>query len=491
MHHNKKIIVVDDDQDIHDLVDQSFKKTDFELTHAYGVEEAINLIKNDQFTYGLFDIILSSTASSQAIIEFLETEDAGPNKHLPICVMSSHMDEKFSHNVKLKGANVIATLHKPYKPNEVRQVFQGDSEQSILLLEDDADLARLIKKELESNYYSVYSVRTNEKAMELLSASRFLCAIVDNNLGADKSSKELFDFLKSDGRDFDLPIILTGTTIKQEIANDPKLFVFDMIEKPFKKSSFSKSVNQLLSWSVNASKNNFDQTALGDKAPKVNPYDLDEDSQMDIIKGIQSGDDDYIVISGQELINENEQWKVKNLGDASDDEGPSYSKATLANQRNEDGLTPAMLAVKKGDISYLKNLIDDGANLGLRTKDGKSVLHFAAQSKEPGIVPFLVEQGLKVNERDQKNCEPLYYAICAQNKPIVEALIEAGARMNARVEGKTYLTVAVLTGNLELTELIADQNVSPSLKDHQGKSSLDYARLKGLKEIYQLLQSRV
>jgi len=503
----KSIIVLDDDQDIHNLIVQTFKNTNFHLTHAYSVEEAITLLKENHYTYGIFDIILSKSTTSQAVIEFLETKEAGINQYLPLCIMSSHMDEDYSRRVKRKGANVVGTLHKPFTPRELKQVFIGHNEQTILLLEDDPDISRLIKKELEQDYFSVYCVRTNERAIELIDTTQFLCAIIDNHLAENKSTAPFFNFLSTIDKSKQPPIILTGLKIDGNTPHLKNINLYDKIEKPFKKNEFSKSISQLLRIKVNVVKN--EKLHIQDMASLVAESELNYETEKiqklhkdrpferisEIIEESQQKDD-YIVISSEELIKQNknsdsDRWHVKNIGECISEHKPPESKSTLANKRNERGLTPAMSAAEKGELQLIKKLVDDGANLSLRTKEGMSVLHYAAMGNSPELISYLIEQGFNVNDRDKHNCEPLFYAISTQKIKCVQQLIQSGARVNSRVQGKTYLTLAVLTGNLELTQMISEQNINPNLKDHKGKSSIDYARLRKRKDIYNLLNNQV
>ncbi len=532
---NNLVLILDDDQDIHNLLKLELSKTKFVSMHALNENEALELLGKHDFTYGIFDIILSNNTSSNEVIKFLSSDKAAQNQGLPLVIMSAHMTDDYAKKLRLKGVSIIDTLQKPIKSGELTSLLNGDGSNSILLLEDDPDTSKLIKSELEKNSHKVYSVQDCQSAIKLLQTTTFLCAIIDNKLGADESSEEFFHYLRNEGLDLKLPLILTGTTVREDLEVDSFLLVFDTVEKPFKRGAFVKSTERLLNWKESQNSpdeditlSNIDnledllQVVAGNEAENqledilvTGDIDFDsattlvsgsshnEDDEAQLIKGQAEEQDENILVSGdsgeQKLnaplvvkgakpkINTNRTWAVQNLQAPPSPDDIESGQPYDPNQRNEDGITSVMMASLMGDVKMLEDTILHGGDIGLRSKDGKSPLHYAAASKNPDAINYLLEQGLKVNIRDEHSREALYYAISSKNIDNVNTLLKAGSRSSTRFEGKSYLTIAVLAEHIPSVISMLEQGLSPTFKDYSGKTPLDYAKLKGNDEIHQLL----
>ncbi|KAK1700878.1 ankyrin repeat-containing domain protein [Colletotrichum godetiae] len=113
-------------------------------------------------------------------------------------------------------------------------------------------------------------------------------------------------------------------------------------------------------------------------------------------------------------------------------------EATIIEEPNTFGLTPIFLASTLKDTTFLRLLIDRGANIQALGKNASSPLHQAALSGFAEGVAVLLQRGAKVDERDHLNATPLQYA--AENKKgsqhgnraTAEVLIKRGANLEAR-----------------------------------------------------------
>ena len=98
------------------------------------------------------------------------------------------------------------------------------------------------------------------------------------------------------------------------------------------------------------------------------------------------------------------------------------------NQRNDVGVTPLATAAILGKQGAFDLLLENKANEFLISKDGYSVLHFAAFA---GIVPIirkLISRGLDPNLEDRSGSTPLITATQASKSEAVEYLLSIGAR---------------------------------------------------------------
>jgi len=115
----------------------------------------------------------------------------------------------------------------------------------------------------------------------------------------------------------------------------------------------------------------------------------------------------------------------------------------------------------------------------VRTPEGWTLLHRAAQFGCEEIVLFLLSVGCGPNARDNKGYIPLHDAAMARNcsRIIIERLHSAGARIHAKnVYGETPLYCAVKYSNLEAVAVLLELGASRDMKTRRRMCPIDEAR---------------
>lgn len=94
------------------------------------------------------------------------------------------------------------------------------------------------------------------------------------------------------------------------------------------------------------------------------------------------------------------------------------------NQPDELGVSPLMLAVKRGSLDAAKYLVDNGANVNAVDNEGRNVLFYLYKDYEPDkqLLQYLITQGVDVNHLDKSGKNVLFYAT-----KHIELLLKAGA----------------------------------------------------------------
>ncbi|NOZ21551.1 MAG: hypothetical protein GXP25_10740 [Planctomycetes bacterium] len=121
-----------------------------------------------------------------------------------------------------------------------------------------------------------------------------------------------------------------------------------------------------------------------------------------------------------------------------------------------------MKAVTTGDAAKVKELLDQGARVGVRGLQGMTLLHIAAFQGRKEIIEILIANGAKINGEDNAGNRPLHMAAEQDRKDVVELLLGKGADVNAKNRsGITPLDHAIRLKRGDMAEF---------LRKHGGKS---------------------
>ena len=504
------VLILDDDPDIHNLLKLEFKDSIFEPIFCTQSEEAIVELGNREFAFALIDIILGPGKTSESVIEFIKKDISANNHHLPVAVMSGYMDDEYARKIRMKGPNVVGTIKKPFKPKEVLNFMTGQDKSPVLVLDDDTDILGLVTRDLEKGGYSCFSTPSPKHAKTLCLMVRFQAAIIDNKIGQG-DSKDFLDFLEKN--EIPIPVILTGKNIEKENEERDGIAVFDAIQKPFKPGDFSRSLKKLEQWQgqdfnigtvedpLEAEQLIKGQDEQREEAQFISGEDFVKNLESFLIKGDEEEGEANTLVKGSKEDLAEESTTIKGSGPDENENDfktvisgseeidiPEVQKKTHIDQRNAQGMTPLMVYAYTGNIDVVENLLESGANVGLKSLNGKTPLHYAAHSGNLDLVKLLMDKGLKINARDEKQREPLYDAIISNQLDLVKFFVEKGARLNCKIEGKNYLFAAAKTGNIDLNLYLLDAGISPDEKDYNGNTVLDMAIRRKNKELYEMLK---
>lgn len=179
-------------------------------------------------------------------------------------------------------------------------------------------------------------------------------------------------------------------------------------------------------------------------------------------------------------VNEgNEEWINQNISDYSEDD---------INAKAKDGRTPLMLAAVKGNASVAKILIDNGANIEIKSDKGTPVLIFAALNNRFEMVKYLIEvQGMNPNIVDNSGFTALMTAANKGYEDIVEYLLQFEEVRNdinhKSKRGSTAYSLAKKKGYTEIMTMLentgADVNVevSSSTRSEMSEDGTDANKL--------------
>ena len=122
--------------------------------------------------------------------------------------------------------------------------------------------------------------------------------------------------------------------------------------------------------------------------------------------------------------------------------------------RNKEGFSPLHNAVKGGHSDVAKLLIANRAYVTVINNQGTSLLHEAAITRQTEMIELLIAEGVNVNVKDKAGNTALH--LTAQgNRGMVLFLISMGAKIDVRnKDGMTPLQQAEMSGHDDIADLL-------------------------------------
>lgn len=149
-------------------------------------------------------------------------------------------------------------------------------------------------------------------------------------------------------------------------------------------------------------------------------------------------------------------------------------------------------AIRNENLKKLKKIINSGANVNAKDKEGMFPLMLAAgNSKNTEIIKILVEAGADVNAKGELGVTPL---ICAaynnKNPEIIKMLADSGANVNEKANTNLtpLMAAAHYNKNPQIVTTLINLGAEISARDDEGRTALDYAEESNNNEVVKVLR---
>ena len=163
----------------------------------------------------------------------------------------------------------------------------------------------------------------------------------------------------------------------------------------------------------------------------------------------------------------------------------------LLESRIDTYFTPLNFASLEGKTDIVKYLVDKGADINTRDREGSIPLQNAAIKGYLDIVIILVEKGSDVNYKDDNDVTPLHFACMSGNYELVKYLIDNGANVRAVSKaGREPIFEAAWGGNLEMIKFLESKGSDLKGINSNGNTPLHFASRNGSKELIEYILSK-
>jgi ankyrin repeat protein len=146
-------------------------------------------------------------------------------------------------------------------------------------------------------------------------------------------------------------------------------------------------------------------------------------------------------------------------------------------------------AINNKSLKLIKLLVSNGADINGKDIDGNTPLHYAVKSENIEIIKFLLSNGANVNLENKYNLTPIEFAVKKGSKEITELLISVGCDINSIEENKTFLSLALEHGKIDIFKFLISKGAKIDLAVDHDKSLILYAIKTGSLELIDLIIS--
>ena len=136
------------------------------------------------------------------------------------------------------------------------------------------------------------------------------------------------------------------------------------------------------------------------------------------------------------------------------------------------------------------SLLNQGADIHAKNKDGWTPLHSAAKENASTTAEVLLNQGANIHAKDKFGWTPLHLAAAKENaSATAEVLLNQGADVHAKDKfGWTPLHSAASNNTYETAEILLDKGANVNAKDNNGWTPLYWAARKNAYETAEILR---
>ena len=222
---HRKILLIDDDTNLHRLIKTYVERENFQLVSAYTGSQGLRLILEQQPNIILLDFLLPDKNGDQVYCELRSSSDYSEVSQTPVIILTGkEFHSEFKDSFLKAGIGIF--LHKPFGLRELFNVIENvlvisEINRENQRLQDDLQQTHDYL-ELLINSIPIGLISTDQKGTILKANSPF-CKIIGDISPASLSGKnilELAPFKSSEARS------LVSSILLQEKQDDTRLFDF-------------------------------------------------------------------------------------------------------------------------------------------------------------------------------------------------------------------------------------------------------------------------
>ena len=234
-----KILIVDDEVRIRELLRKALTREGYEVVSVPSAEQSLELIFKEPFDLLLLDVQLSGESGLSVLKKVREHQ-----KEVPIVIYSGVVTPELEKEAREAGANevlgkdvdilqLVAQIGKIVKAKD--RIFQrpiiGQSEKSLLIVDDEEGIRRVLREFFKRKGYSVFEAENGEDALQLIRSEKISAVLLDMKMPGMDGIETLKRLLEINPK---LGVVMT-TAVQDDdtVRKALELGAYSYILKPF------------------------------------------------------------------------------------------------------------------------------------------------------------------------------------------------------------------------------------------------------------------
>ncbi|WP_447933209.1 ankyrin repeat domain-containing protein [Wolbachia endosymbiont of Dactylopius coccus] len=169
----------------------------------------------------------------------------------------------------------------------------------------------------------------------------------------------------------------------------------------------------------------------------------------------------------------------------------SINQGASMKAKNKFGRPPLVISAQKCHLDVMKFLLDKNADIEAKDDDGATSLHWAASIGFLDMVKYLIEKGANINSKMTYLGTALHLVVQEGNLYIVKFLLDRGADIESQdYSNRTPLHCAVEAVRLDIVELLIDRGANINAENIYGKKPIHCAAEKNHENVLKFLLSK-
>jgi ankyrin repeat protein len=153
-------------------------------------------------------------------------------------------------------------------------------------------------------------------------------------------------------------------------------------------------------------------------------------------------------------------------------------------------LTPLIIAAKARQKSMCDYLLDNGATINIKGRDGLTPILMASMEKDTSMIYYLISKNADTKAMDASGRTLLHMATYSNSTAMIELALKHITDINTKDNnGNTPLITAVLNGKMESVKALIAGDADILIEDKNGNNALKLAKKSGQKEIAEFLKT--
>lgn len=196
----RKILIVEDDEDINKLLKEILNKNGYNTVSAYTGREALLQLKFEEFDLVILDLMMPGITGEEVIIEIRK------NFKLPIVVVTAKIDKNTKINVLKMGADDF--VKKPFDIDELLAQIEANIRRYCEFSEEKEKESLLTYGSLKLNTDTA-EVKVNEEPIHLTSTEFEILKLLIRNPKKIFSKQNIYSSIWEDSYVYDENVINT------------------------------------------------------------------------------------------------------------------------------------------------------------------------------------------------------------------------------------------------------------------------------------------